>query len=148
MGRGPFIYIALPIRDVQVGAATGALPDLIPINATRLLREWEMRLDPIAAMRAPDRFGDVDWLGEVFVEPTSEAMHLITEAAQTGEVYEAFANSRGLLHTSHGDEVIRELVTTEGRVHNTGLPILLGLAVTAAFLEPIGFHSRHARKGF
>jgi hypothetical protein len=152
IGDGPFIYIALPAGEARVGAALGALPDLIPINATNVLREWEMLLDPIAALRtlARDMFGEQDWvLGDVFVEPTSRTIYLMAEAAGTDEVYEPFAASAGLLlGPGPGQSEVIQNLAGEGRVHNPGLPILLGLAVTAAFLNPIGFHSREARKGF
>lgn len=88
IGDGPFIYIALPVGP-NVEFLGGQLPDVIPMNATRLLREWEMLLDPTAALRAPEMLGERDWvLSDAFVEPTSRTIHLIAEAARTDEVYE------------------------------------------------------------
>jgi hypothetical protein len=150
IGDGPFIYIALPAGVTRIGVASGELPDLIPINATKLLREWEVLLDPIAAMPAAELLREVpNWvIGEVFVEPTSTTIHLVREAAETDEVYEAFANSGGRLYAV-GEEDGRGIsdLISSGRVDNAGLPVLLGLAVVAAFLHPLGFHSRQARRG-
>lgn len=88
IGDGPFIYIALPAGTTRVGRASGVLVDLIPINATKLLREWEVLLDPIAAMRAPQLLREVPrWvIDEVFVEPTGRTSYLVGEAAKTDDV--------------------------------------------------------------
>ena len=150
IGGGPFIYIALPAGVTRIGVGSGERPDLIPVNATRLLREWEILLDPITAMRARRRLKVIpDWVvGDIFVEPTWSTMDLVARAARTEEVYEAFANSGGRLSTpTEAQSKGISDFALDGRLQNAALPILLGLGVVAAFFTPIGFHSREARKG-
>jgi hypothetical protein len=151
IGPGPFIYIALPAGETRFGRGSGQLPDLIPVNATRLLHEWEAQLDPIIALRARRMLRVVpDWvIGDTFVEPTTMTMFLVREAAAATEVQEAYASSGGRLTVpgENRSKGISDFVSDAG-LDNTALPIFLGLAVTAAFLHPIGFRARQARMGF
>ena len=84
IGPGPFIYIALPAGETRFGRGSGELPDLIPVNATSLLREWEAQLDPVIALHAPQMLKVVpDWIvGDTFVEPTTLTMFVIRRSAR------------------------------------------------------------------
>jgi len=80
MGEGPFFYLVLPVNEV----------DSIPVNATKLLREWEAFLDPLEAISeiaswavrdsllGPPEFTETDR----FVEVTSSSAYLLREAAR------------------------------------------------------------------
>src|SRR3954466_10621165 len=77
IGDGPFIYIAIP-KSIQG----------VPLNCTKLIREWEHSIDPTRAIvTAIENFGtdEIAYTGE-FVEPTLTTTFLIRQAADDPEV--------------------------------------------------------------
>jgi hypothetical protein len=153
IGDGPFIYILLP----------RPFTDHVPVNARRLLREWEAQLRPVTylvnAASVWLREEDVwDEAGQ-FVEPTETALHRVREAANEDRLVELFDQAKAALGTvldSDGkpDEslegtAIRDLLLVradeddhrEFQASPQALPVLLGLAVAVAIGQPIGYHA-------
>jgi hypothetical protein len=153
IGGGPYIHIGLPSDYVPI----------VPLNATRLLDEWEAQLDPLMLLRtvASRTLGaDNVWhFGDSFVEPSPVALSLIREAATDHEVIQMFDDAQATLATialrEEGDlfepvksESLRRLLIREER--DTANPMaasfLLGMGVVASIDAPIGFHGRGIRE--
>lgn len=149
MGDGPFILIALP-ADEESGH--------IPINATKLLREWEFSLHPKHLLRDVARglLEQVrEWMiSEHFVEPTPSTIHLIREIAGDDEFVEILRNAKATIAQRSGFfrnpgkllpvcSIVFDASSYEdpANLRETALPLLLGLAVLAALHVGAGFHS-------
>ena len=144
IGDGPYIYIAVPEAYIE----------FVPANATRVLREWEAQIDPVAGLkqvatrtlRSSDGWG---W-GRWFVEPSMYALELARAAVKDDELADLMANVQGTLVVDEsarpdvGKPLRRFLTVRRGEYRElTGLamPLLLGLGVIAAIDSPIGYHS-------
>jgi hypothetical protein len=124
MGSGPYLLIALP----------EALVDVLPVNATRLLEEWEATLDPTRAL----------------VEPGVLALERVRAAGRDEDVITRFGNSpvRLLLKPDLSEApgtAVSRMIERNAERHDLleiAMPMLLGLAVLAAVIEGYGYHGR------
>jgi hypothetical protein len=143
-GDGPYMYLAVP----------SALAERLPVNATRLLREWEASLDPVRAV-AEAAFllsakTPIRWvLTDRFVEPGVTTLDLIRHVGGDDEVIERFEHSQAMFVASAEPEgnrlALRRMVTRkEARyaLAEPALPVLLGLAVLAPMMHSLGYYGR------
>jgi hypothetical protein len=135
LGAGPYFFIAVPDQ----------LTARIPLNATRLLREWEMLLDPSSAIAQAAGAG-VDWTsGDWFVEPTHRTIEMIRAALDSQALQEALARSNSLFvwGGNTGDRrTLTRLFMGADASSTHALWVLLGLAVYGAVLHRAGYHSQ------
>jgi hypothetical protein len=152
MGDGPYIYIPW-----NRSLAT------LPVNATKLLWEWEVLLDPEAALRAELRrmLGPESILsyGQSFVVPTAYALDVSRRVLEDTAVHELFEETVafwGTVVSLSGDELpeyrhqpIKKWMTHERRVSDgvviemaqNSIVIALGAAVQAAVQHAMGYQS-------
>jgi hypothetical protein len=143
-GDGPYIYFAVPT----------ALAERLPVNATRLLREWEASLDPVRAV-AEAAFllsakTPVRWvLTDRFVEPGVTTLDLIRHVGGDDEVIERFEHFQAILVASAKPDAnrlaLQRMVTKKEARHDlaeSALPVLLGLAVLAPMMHSLGYYGR------
>jgi hypothetical protein len=150
VGEGPHIYIALPEDYFEH----------VPVNATRLLWEWEAQLDPVAVLteaarrRLPRELG-WGW-GRWFVEPTIGALALARRAAEDEELRQLLEEVAGTwvidesARSDVGNPVRDSLTMPTGEARElNGLEIsfLLGMGVIAAIDLPIGYHGPRIANG-
>jgi hypothetical protein len=143
MGSGPYLLIALP----------EALVDVLPVNATRLLEEWEATLDPTRALVETAQFlsAPMEWtLSDRFVEPGVLALERVRAAGRDEDVITRFGNSpvRLLLKPDLSEApgtAVSRMIERNAERHDLleiAMPMLLGLAVLAAVIEGYGYHGR------
>jgi hypothetical protein len=146
---GPYLFVALPSSLAGL--------DLFPLNVSRLLSEWEEMIDPVhAALAAAEEALLYRWsMGERFAVPGWNTAEWIRKLAEHDELVALFesATMRNLTNLSFRGEsfplarlVLRETVGRFG-LKGGAQPVLLGLAVLAAAVEPVGLVGEqvHAR---
>jgi hypothetical protein len=132
LGEGPHIYIAISEDYFEH----------VPINATRLLWEWEARLDPEAHLKDVARYWlprETGWAwGRWFVEPSANALALVRRAAEDHELIDGLEEMKGVWAIdeavpSEVGESVRVSITRPRHGHTPELngaevALLLGMA--------------------
>jgi hypothetical protein len=150
IGNGPHIYIALPENYFEH----------VPLNATRLLWEWEAQFDPIAGLKiiaARELPAKTGWgWGRWFVEPSWNARELVRKAMEDDDLTDLLEEVEGtwaaLDEPDNPDigQPVRDSLTwtAKGIVELTPavVPFLLGMGVIAAIDFSLGYHGLRISK--
>jgi hypothetical protein len=126
---GPYLIVAVP----------GTLEDLIPLNVSAYVREWEESLRPtgdlVAALR---NFAQENWYArEHFCTVSFSTLPMLREASSDPDLVTAFMDADGdYFHTgAHGR--LENFATDDG-ILPMALPALLGMAVVSTSLMHAG----------
>lgn len=138
----PYLVVALPLWTET----------FVPVNVTGLVREWELMLDPVRALRqaAEEYLADEwDWaLHGRFTVPGPETQ-LAKDASRDDPLVEMFRKSRCRLISDDGpeivsctfDELLHDVIGPgESELSEQARPVLLGLAVAASVRTPVGMN--------
>jgi hypothetical protein len=146
VGDEPCFFIALP--DTLFG--------VVPLNASKLLAEWERELDPLKDLLgfAEFMFTDdrSDWfVREHFVVPSWTSVELMRAAAHHPEAVSIFSAARDVrIHFSEpphdpGSDSVAALVDHD-HLRGAALPLLYGLAIVTTSMSDVSYHARNTRR--
>lgn len=122
--------------------------NLVPLNASGLVREWEHSVDPIGGlvMAADLALKNEPWrFADRFIVPTSETAYLARAAGREERLVERFAKSEVIVDVEiggkHEGEVKVSTMVVDGgpepdTLANNAMAVILGLAIISATFGP------------
>jgi hypothetical protein len=146
VGDEPCFFIALP----------EPLFDVVPLNASNLLAEWERELDPLKDLLefAEFMFTDdrSDWfVREHFVVPSWTTVDLMRTVANHPETITIFSAARDVqVHSSEPPHDPRSdsvaALVDHDHLRGAALPLLYGLAIVTTSMSEVSYHARNTRR--